>query len=66
MARRSETTDGRYVQVGKGEWWDTTGVEIVRKAVVDEHIRTNPAVGIVVVEITKENDSMPAHRELSI
>jgi hypothetical protein len=25
MAKRYETTDGRYVAVAVGEWWDTTG-----------------------------------------
>jgi hypothetical protein len=47
MGKRSETTDGRYIQVGKGEWWDTTGTEIVPEAAVDQYIRLNPNVGIV-------------------
>jgi hypothetical protein len=51
-----QTTDGRYIQVGKGEWWDTTGTEIVPEAAVDQYIRLNPNVGIVVLENTEEND----------
>ena len=48
MPRRYETTDGRYVKIAEGEWWDKTGTDIVREAIVDEHMRRN-RVGIVVL-----------------
>ncbi len=44
-----ETTDGRFVRVREGEWWDTTGIDIVPESVVDDHIRLNERVGIVVL-----------------
>ena len=40
MAERRETTDGRYVEVAKGEWWDTTGIDIVPKEMVDRYCRS--------------------------
>jgi hypothetical protein len=54
--RRYETTDGRYKSIGEGteEWWDTTGIELVSRAVVDEYIEKNPRVGIVVLEVAGE------------
>jgi hypothetical protein len=53
--RRYETTDGRYSSIGEsGEWWDTTGIEIVPQAIVDEYIEKNQAVGIVVLEVADE------------
>jgi hypothetical protein len=48
MAERQETTDGRYVRMADGQWWDTTSTEIVSEATVDEYMRTN-RVGIVIV-----------------
>lgn len=47
--RRRETTDGRYVEVGNDEWWDTTGIDLVSEAIVELHMIVNPGVGIVVL-----------------
>ena len=53
--RRYETTDGRYSSIGEtGEWWDTTGIDIVSQATVDEYIEKSPRVGIVVIEMADE------------
>ena len=53
MPKRFETTDGRYVAVAVGEWWDTTGIDIVPEEVVDRYCEAND-VGIVVVEVDEE------------
>jgi hypothetical protein len=49
MAQRQETTDGRFVRIAEGEWWDTTGIDIVPETVVVEYMRLN-RVGIVVLD----------------
>jgi hypothetical protein len=53
---RLETTDGRYVRLAddSGDWWDTTGIDIVLEGVVNKYIDANPAVGIVVLERADE------------
>lgn len=58
MTDRRETTDGRYVEVAKNEWWDTTGIDIVPKEVVDRYCLTN-SVGIVVLEVDDEMGPIP-------
>lgn len=57
MPERRETTDGRYVQVDDSEWWDTTGIDIVSEAVVDEYLRRNN-VGIVTIETVEEETTV--------
>lgn len=44
------TTDERYSANGDGTWWDTTGIDIVPQEVVDQHLESNPRVGLMVVE----------------
>ena len=52
MKERYETTDGRYQKIGDDEWWDTTGINIVPDAVVDEYMKKN-RVGIAVIKTEK-------------
>jgi hypothetical protein len=47
--KRTETTDGRYVEIGEDEWWDTTGVESVDGRTVEAYMAAN-RVGWTVVE----------------
>lgn len=58
MAERRETTDGRYVEVAKGEWWDTTGIDIVPKEMVDRYCRSE-GVGIVELEVDEDLGPIP-------
>ena len=58
MATRFETTDGRYVEVAVNEWWDTTGIDIVPKEVVDRYCLAN-GVGIVELEVDDELGPIP-------
>jgi len=58
MAERRETTDGRYVEVAKGEWWDTTGIDIVPEEIVDRYLEVEGA-GIVVLEVDDELGPIP-------
>lgn len=58
MATRFETSDGRYVQVAIGEWWDTTGVDIVPEEIVDRYCEEH-GVGIVVPEVDDELGPLP-------
>ena len=44
-----QTTDGIYVRVDTGIWWDTRGIELVPESQVDLHIERNPNVGIVIL-----------------
>jgi hypothetical protein len=61
MSKR-ETTDGRYVEVAKGEWWDTTGIDILPESVVEAYLEQNPDVGIVVLEgEIPEGDGPPVY-----
>ena len=50
LMTKRETTDGRYVEVARGEFWDTTGIDILPESVVDRYLDQNPDVGIVVLE----------------
>lgn len=50
MTKR-ETTDGRWVEVARGEFWDTQGIEIHPESVVDEYLEANPDVGIVMLDV---------------
>jgi hypothetical protein len=49
-----ETTDGRYVEVSKNEWWDTTGISLVGDDEIDGYLDANPRVGIQIRETTAE------------
>ena len=51
MAKRFETSDGRYVQIAVGEWWDTTGTDLVPEGLVNKYLADHPDVGIVVLEV---------------
>ena len=46
--KRAETSDGRYVEVSPGVWWDTTGIDLVDQITVDGYLDDHPEVGIVV------------------
>jgi hypothetical protein len=52
MPEQYKTTDGRFVKVSDGEWWDTTSTDIVPEVVVDDYMRRN-SVGIMVVELAE-------------
>lgn len=58
MAQRFETTDGRHVCIAKGEWWDTTGIDIYPEEVVDRYCEAN-GVGILVYEVDDELGPIP-------
>lgn len=58
MAKRYETTDGRYVAVAVREWWDTTSTDIVPEEIVDRYCEAN-GVGIVVLEVDDELGELP-------
>lgn len=58
MALRNETSDGRYVQVAVGEWWDTSGTDIVPEEIVDRYCEAI-GVGIVVLEVDDELGPLP-------
>lgn len=58
MAKRYETSDGRYVAVASGEWWDTTGTEIVPEEVVDRYCAAE-RVGVVVLEVDEDLGELP-------
>lgn len=58
MAKRFETTDGRYVAVAVGEWWDTTGIDIVPEEIVDRYCAEH-GVGIVVLDVDDELGPLP-------
>lgn len=45
---RAETSDGRYVEVSPGVWWDTTGIDLVDQMTVDGYLDDHPDVGIIV------------------
>ncbi len=55
MPKRVQTTDGRYVRVAEGEWWDTTGIDIVPEAIVDAYMEAN-GVGLAVIGNGHEDD----------
>lgn len=58
MAERFETTDGRYVCVAVGEWWDTEGLDIVPEEIVDLYC-LGEGVGVVVVEVDEDLGPIP-------
>lgn len=45
--RRIETTDGRFMQIMKGVWWDRVEGKRVEEEVIDAHMADG--VGIVVL-----------------
>lgn len=44
----TETTDGRYVRLADGSWWEINGISLVDQHVVDAYLAANPAVGVYV------------------
>jgi hypothetical protein len=48
MTQKRETTDGRFVEVTPGQWWDTQGINIVPEWVVDAYLNSKGNVGVVV------------------
>jgi hypothetical protein len=58
MAERRETSDGRYVQVAVGEWWDTEGIDIYPEEIVDRYCEAE-GVGIVVLEVDDSLGPIP-------
>ena len=44
------TTDERFQKVADGEWWDTTGIDLVPEAEVDRYLAENPGVGVMVMQ----------------
>jgi hypothetical protein len=48
MMQKRETTDGRFVEVDPGQWWDTQGINIVPEWVVDAYLNSKGNVGVVV------------------
>jgi hypothetical protein len=55
MPQRVATTDGRYVKVDEDKWWDTTGIDTVPEQVVNEYMKANPRVGVIVRELAEED-----------
>jgi hypothetical protein len=53
---KRETTDGRFVEVAPGEWWDTQGMNLVPEWVVDAYLRSTGNVGIVVKDDVRESN----------
>lgn len=47
MKEQLQTSDGRYVQVEPGIWWDTTGIDLVDQITVDGYLDDHPEIGIV-------------------
>jgi hypothetical protein len=48
-----QTTDGRYRQVDASTWWDTTGVDLVTRDVVDAYLDLDENLGVGMVLLTE-------------
>jgi hypothetical protein len=48
-----QTTDGRYRQVDASTWWDTTGVDLVTRDVVDAYLDLAENLGVGMVLLTE-------------
>lgn len=44
---RAETSDGRFVEIEPGVWWDTHGVDLVDQITLEAYLDDHPDVGII-------------------